>query len=266
MGLEQRDPKVFLRISAGKIRMPSDESDPQAEERYTEIDGKYHYERVFNSCTGYLRKVAINTHEEFGTSYSLELYDPDEMKTFSLSMGEKSRYFQSLCQHFPNFDFSLPLTVKPYQFKSDGKNRIGISFKHGDEKVENYYREVVDESTDPPTVEACNGLEQFTFSDDKDENQIELLRMMKFLKGELKKGLIELEQFVEDNPLPGKTTKPAPSADEPEEDDQVEEKPKKKPAKKAPAKKAPAKTTATKRSPAKKAGGRGSKKKDNLPY
>lgn len=200
MGLHSRASKLFLRISDGKIRQKSDKEDKLAEERYTEIDKQFHYERVYSDCEGYIRNIAVSTHEEFGTTYNLELLDLSDGQTFSIGISETSRYFQSLACHLPNIDFSKRVVVAPYSFKNNGRAIIGISFKQDGVKVSNYYRKVVDPNSTPPLTESCNGLERFDFtSDDKDERKIEALKQMKFLKKEIKTQIIRLQEFVEAN-------------------------------------------------------------------
>lgn len=276
MGLHKREKKMFLNISDGKIRMKSDKEDRLAEERYVEITGKYVYERVFSSCEGFLRAINVNTHEEYGTTYNLELYDPADGQTYSLGISEQSRYFQALAMHFPNFDFSKKIEVIPYSFKSGGRNVIGLSFKQDGDKVPNYYREITDESTDPPTTEPCNGLEQFDFTlEDKDELKIERLRQLKFLKQELKAQIIKLSEYIEENGLPSPEEVDHQEDEEHSDDEpantETPEPESKKDNKKSSSTKSGSKTSGgkapAKKAAAKKSGGRKtSSKKDDLPY
>ena len=203
MGLQKKDKKMYLRISDGKIRLKSTKDDKEAEERYTQVDGKFHYERVFTNCEGYIRALNVQTHEEYGTTYNLELFDPSDGTTYSLGMGEESRYFQSLAFMLPNIDLSTPVVVTPYSFKVEGRSNIGVSFKQNGQKISNYYRRVINAKSDPPETEPCNGLENFTFETgmDKSDMKIEKLKLLKFLKGEIKKQIIRINEHVEKHPV-----------------------------------------------------------------
>lgn len=202
MGLQKKERMTFLRISDGKIRMKTTKEDPEAEERYDNINQKFLYERVYTDCEGYLTEIRVQTHETYGTSYSMILFDPTNNEKFSLSIAEESRYFQSLCMFMPNVDFSKPLNVKPYSFTKDNRRNIGVSFEQDNAKVKNYYKDYDIVNGEIENVQAKNGLENFDFSevaDDKDEMKILRLKLMKFLKGELKKQIIRLEKYVETN-------------------------------------------------------------------
>jgi hypothetical protein len=201
MGLAKKEKVSYLKITDGKIRQRTTQDDPQAEERHDDINNKFLYERVYSSCTGYIKRISVQTHEDFGEQFILSLYDPDTEETFALSMGGGSRYFQSLCMHLPNIDFAKPVTVKPYSFKSDKSNNTGITFYQGGVKVQNYYKSW-DEDTKTST--AMNGMEKFDFSKvkgDKDDMRILQIKVAKFLKAELKKQVIRLEEFCEANPV-----------------------------------------------------------------
>lgn len=199
MGLNKNERISFLKISDGKVRMKTTQDDPQAEERFDSINNKYMYERVYSSCEGYLRDIKVQTHDEYGTMYNLIMFDPQDGAKYSLSVSEDSRYFQSLCMLLPNVDFAKSLTVKPFSFKNDKSQNIGLSFEQDGEKVANYYKDW-DEKSETST--AKNGLEDFDFSEvkgDKEETKILQMRLRKFLKAELKKQLKRLLEFVQEH-------------------------------------------------------------------
>ena len=228
MGLTKKEKITYLKIADGKLRLKTTKEDPQAEERYVEINDKFLYERVFTTCEGFIRGIIMQEHEEYGVSYSLVLYDPATKEKFSLQMGELSRYFASLVMHLPNVDLAKPIEVKPYSFKVDGRSSIGISFKQDGEKIPNYYKDYDAESN---KTTPKNGMEDFDFAkvkNDKDERKILQIKLLKFFKIELKKQVERLLEYVEQNPLPtvenavaGVSTKedgekPTPEDDAPE--------------------------------------------------
>lgn len=245
MGLQKRDKITYLKITEGKIRAKAEKGEPGVEERYVERNEKYVYEHVFSTCSGYLRDIRTQVHEEYGTSYNLIMVDPagegkDEEK-FSLNMGEQSRYFQSLAQHLPEIDFAKPLEVKPFKFKKDSRESIGIAFSQEGEKVPNHYK---DWDPDEETSTPKNGLEKFNFKKakgDKEEMKILQIKLLKFWKDEVKREIRRLADFVEKNGLPkvevpesGEVSPPdgeeaAPAADKPGKRDAA---PKKEPQKK----------------------------------
>lgn len=202
MGLIKKDRITYLRISDGKIRAKSVKEDPDAEERFVEIKGIHVYEKVYKSCEGYLIDITVQTHEEYGVTYNLVLFDPFDGMKYSLAIAESSRYFGSLVQHIPNIDFAQKLTVKPYAFTVDGRRNLGISFLQNGVKVENYYREY---NEDTETSKSKNGLEKFNFAKvkkSKEDTKIMQMQLLKFLKAELKPYLIKLKKYMEDNQLP----------------------------------------------------------------
>lgn len=202
MGLLKKDRITYLRISDGKIRAKSVKEDPDAEERFVEIKGTHVYEKVYTSCEGYLIDITVQTHDEYGVTYNLILFDPSDGMKYSLAVAESSRYFGSLAQHMPNIDFSKKLVVKPYAFTNEGRKNIGISFVQEDEKVENYYRKY-DEKTE--TSKSINGLEKFNFAKvkkSKEDTKIMQMQLLKFLKAEMKPHLIKLKKYMEENKLP----------------------------------------------------------------
>ena len=92
MGLNKRDKISYLRVSDGKVREKASKDDPEAEERYVDIIKDYVYEKVYNSCEGMFVGLVYNTHEEYGTSISMILYDPETYEKFSIQFNENSRY------------------------------------------------------------------------------------------------------------------------------------------------------------------------------
>lgn len=214
MGLQKKEKISYLKIADGKLRAKSTKDNPNAEERYVEINDKFLYELVYTTCEGYIRAILQQDHEEYGTSYSLVLYDPATREKYSLQMGEKSRYFASLVMHLPNIDLSKPVEVKPYSFKQDGKSSIGISFKQDGKKVPNFYKDYDAESN---TTTPKHGMEAFDFAkvkNDKDERSILQIKLLKFFKAELKKQVERLLTFCEKNPLPeGDVAGPVVSAE-----------------------------------------------------
>jgi len=202
MGLQKRDKITYLRISDGKIRAKSVKEDPDAEERYVDIKKDFVYEKVYSSCEGYLIDITVQTHEEYGVTYNLILFDPSDGMKYSLAIAETSRYFGSLAQHLPNLDFSKPVIIKPYAFTNEGRKNIGIAFHQDGEKVENFYRKY-DEKTE--TSKSINGLEKFNFTKvkkSKEDTKIMQMQLLKFLKAEMKDQLIRLKKHVEENKLP----------------------------------------------------------------
>ena len=202
MGLTKSERIEYLRIADGKIRKRTTEDDKDAVKRHDSINDKDLYELVYKSCEGYLREIRVQTHEEYGTSYSMILYDPETGTKYSLQMGEETRYFQSLVMLMPNLDLSKPMEVRPYSWVADGRRNIGLSIRQDGKKVENYYK---DFDEDSKRSRSRHGLEKFNFSkvkNDKEERKILQMKLLKWLKSELKPQLIRLQEHVEANPLP----------------------------------------------------------------
>lgn len=196
MGLEKHDKLTYLRISDGKIRMKTTKEDPEAEERHDDINNKFLYERVYSSCEGYIRDIQQQVHDEYGTSYNIIIFDPGQGERYSINIAEASRYFQSFVMCLPNIDFAQPIKIKPYSFKKDGRQNIGISFEQNGQKITNFYKKY-----NPKTEESTpiNGLEDFDFStcEDKHDTKIMQTKLLKFLVSELKREVKRLLAFVE---------------------------------------------------------------------
>lgn len=261
MGLQKRDRMTYLKITDGKIRAKVDKGHPQAEERYVEINDKFVYELVYTECEGMLREIKQQTHEEYGISYNLILVDSKTGEKFSLQVSESSRYFSSFVQFLPSIDFSKPITVKPYSFKKDGRLNIGMVVLQDGEKVENHYKEFNEKTS---KTKYKNGLEDFDFSevkDDNDEKKILRIKLLKFLKSELKEQNQRLMAFVEKHPLKikevVKSEKPAQGGGD--EDAEAEDHSKK-------ASKEESKKSSKKEDKKRQKGKKGSDKEDDLPY
>lgn len=226
MGLNKNAKVVFLRIADGKIRQKTDENNPKAEERYDDINGKYMYELVYDSCEGYVRDIKTQTHEKYGTSYNIILLDPSDGTRYSLQLSEESRYFQSMAMLLPNVDFKIPLLIKPFSFKNENNANIGLSMEQNGVKVENFFK---DWDAENEVSTPKNGLEDFDFKEvkgDKEETKILQMKLRKFLKANLKgqiKRMLEVVEELPDEDL-AQITKDAPEETEKE----VEETSKKK--------------------------------------
>jgi hypothetical protein len=263
MGLNKNEKLLFLKISDGKIRLKTDKDDPQAEERFDSINNRYMYERVYSSCEGYLRGLNVFTHKEYGTAYSLFLFDPTDGSKYSLSIGEETRYFQSMVMLLPNVDLSKPLVVKPFAFKNDSSTNIGLSFEQDGKKIANYYKDW-DEKTKTST--AKNGLEDFDFSEvkgDKEETKILQMQLRKFLKKELKVQLARILEFIEKTPEPEEITDREVEDPIAKQIDEENEKQEKTVSKKSSEKKSTANKAQSKKPVAK---GKAKGKKKDLPY
>lgn len=199
MGLEKREKISYLKISDGKIRMKTTSDDPEAEERHDDINNRFMYERVYSSVTGYLRGINVQQHDEYGTAYNLIIFDPENGEKYSVTIAESSRYFQSFVMHLPNIDFSQPVKIKPFSFKKDNRQNLGIAFEQGGEKVKNFYKDY-NEKTEKAVPK--NGLEDFDFSECEDKHDMKIMqtKLLKFLTTELKREIKRLLAFTESNP------------------------------------------------------------------
>lgn len=222
MGLNKNESLIYLKIADGKIRMKTNDKDPEAVQRKDEINNKIMYERVYSSCAGFLMEVREQIHEEYGTVYSLILLDPTDGAKYSLQFSDQSRYFPAFVQRFPLIDFSKPIVVKPFSFKQGDSNAIGLSIKQDGNPIANYYKEW-DEETETSTP--MNGLEKFDFSEaagDKDEMKILRIKFIKFMKQEFHKWNKNLIEYWKKNPIP--TAKDMPKVEaEAEEEKQTTE-------------------------------------------
>lgn len=195
-----REGTQYLKVTDGKLRIKTNEEDPEAEKRVTESpDGTKHtfYERNFNKVSGYITEIRIQTHEEYGDSLIAILEDVvnDKEEIYQLQMSDSGRYFQMFSQLLPNIDFSLPITFQPYSFTPEGakyKNQ-GVKVVQSDEKIKNHYKTW----TEKGGTKLKNGLQDFDFSKTKTKDQKKILRIQltAFLKKEIEKQKKRLEKF-----------------------------------------------------------------------
>lgn len=200
MGLNKNNNNfVFAKISAGKIRIKTDKSDPDHVYRKVTVNEKVYemYELVYDSFTGFIQGVTRNEHPQYGTSWNIIMSDGDQ--TISFSFGEDGNYFTTFAQKFPNVDITKEVTIAPYSKAIEGKpyRNQGISFYQG-EPVPNYYKDW-DNDTKKSTLK--NGLEKFPWNKDmsKDDLAVLKIKIKGFLRKELDKYIPKAEDVVKPN-------------------------------------------------------------------
>lgn len=206
MGLEKggRTGVQYLKVSDGKLRIKSNEEDPEAEKRVVEVNGEKHilYEKTYSRVSGFITEIQLQEHDQYGTSLNVIVEDEDG-GAFQLQMAEKSRYFQHFAMMLPNIDFLEEIIFQPYSFTPQGSQykTQGVKLTQNGKKVPNYYKTW---DADNKVNILSNGMEDYDFAACKTKKQKEILKikLISFLEGEIEKQIERIKEVLkkfEDN-------------------------------------------------------------------
>jgi len=129
--------RMCLNITQGKLRQASTEGTPGAVKReWTAPDGSsgVKWEMVYESMTGRVTNMYLKD-TDFGI-FLVVAFDGGE----SLSLHTDHRYFTDFVKKAAGADFTMPMTIKPYDFEDNNKKRItGMTIMQDGEKLEDYF-------------------------------------------------------------------------------------------------------------------------------
>ena len=127
MGLNTSESKTYLSIlsSDGSIRQQVDEHTEGAVHReYETSDGKKgeKWELKFSSFNGMIKDVRFR-EGDYGTQILIDLED-DEDNEYVLALPTASNFGEQFMMRLPNLNLDEEVTLKPYSFPPDKKNKV----------------------------------------------------------------------------------------------------------------------------------------------
>lgn len=199
-------------LGDGSIREASNENNPDAVKReYETKDGgkKVKWEIPYSSLVGKIKNVYFRD-SDFGEQLKLTVEGP-EGDRITLSTSADSNFASDIMKKLPNVDFEKTYVILPWSLTDErGKERRGVSFKHGEEKVENYFYDGTKNVNGFPEPEGDTTV--FT----KDDWKIYFLKVKSFLTNHTKENICpKFEQDAKKVLKEGQTT---PGVDYPAED------------------------------------------------
>lgn len=179
--------KKFLNIKEGFFREKSQEGVEGAVRRdFTNPktgDAGHVWEIPYNSWTGIVESVQIK-ELEFGKILEIDMGDA----VLNFPVGK--RYFPDMASKLPSIDLKKEVTITPYDFEAEGKKRIGVSVKQGEEKLRSYFYDGKKNLHGMPTMEEKKP--------DGDDWKMFFMGVDKFLVKYIQKNFTDDSGFVED--------------------------------------------------------------------
>lgn len=196
MPLGQREKRTYMSASLGALRVKADENTPGAIKRKSEKTGKIMWELVYDFVSGFLEKVYYRESEDFGNSWQVLIHDNEA--SYCVQIGEQSRYCTDLLKKLPNLTFGQEYELRPYDFEVDGKRRIGLSIKQGQEKIPSYYQTFEKGPDGKFIVTHLHGFPEYDGDwKDSDELKIYFMRVQTFLRKESRAWLAKRKEELE---------------------------------------------------------------------
>lgn len=134
---------VGFKASIGLLTIKSDQNDSEAKPRTykdqkTEQDVTV-YEKQFQSLSGKLVGIEVDTAGDYGTQIKLTVRD-DEDYILSVPVGKS--WGQKICEAIPNINLEEDVFFNAYgDFEADGKEvQAGVSLKQNGERVDSKFK------------------------------------------------------------------------------------------------------------------------------
>lgn len=198
--------KDYLTCSLGKWRQKVSETHPNRQERVNK-DGNLVYELVYDFASGILRKITVESHEEFGKKWALQIHDQQEVMVLQVPFS--SGYAGAMISKLLNCDLKKSITFIPYYFEEEKRSRMVL--KQEDRKIPNMY-----------TKENPGDFPQFPTSGDKDDLALWKMEVNRFLVDKvdsvIRPQLPKEEELATEQALDEATAKPGEHLDGPPED------------------------------------------------
>lgn len=128
---------VFLHIADGKIVEKVSPDYPGAVKRINKKGGEV-YERLDDFVEGVITSMYEKSNEYNGNEIKeLCVRIQSDGESYTLSLGDGSRYWSSFAMRLPNLDLKKPVKFSPYSFtdKTTGKDVIGMNLFQGETKI-----------------------------------------------------------------------------------------------------------------------------------
>lgn len=203
--------KTYININAGALTQKAEEGENGAKLRSYEFkdgEGKIvkgeKWEKRFASITGTITDMSFYDGN-FGMSLNIVLDNE-----FSLQISKQSRYFASIIERLASADLSKPVTIRPYDFESEGRRNVGVSVKQDEEKLQSHFY-------DSEKKKSINGIPQVTKKDrdsyDGDDWKVFFIKrdkfLMEYVKTEMIPNIVKVEEHeVQDTPKEAEPVRP----------------------------------------------------------
>jgi hypothetical protein len=143
MGLLQQEEsrRLLYVLSDGKLREQVDEHTEGAKLRVVKDDAgnvkAEKWELTYPGIKGFITQVT--TYDgDYGTNVNVSIKDSND-EEFILSLKANSKYGEDFLHKLPNIDMTKEITIKPYDFESDGRRNTGVSLTQGETKIGNAF-------------------------------------------------------------------------------------------------------------------------------
>lgn len=143
MGLHTQEQKgrLLYVLADGKLREQVEEGTEGAKLRVVKDDAgnvkAEKWELTYPGITGFI--TGVSTYDgEYGMNINIAIKDEND-EEFTVSLKAKSKYGEDFLHKLPNVDFTKEITIKPYDFESDGRRNTGVSLVQGEEKLKNAF-------------------------------------------------------------------------------------------------------------------------------
>ena len=143
MGLMQTEQngRLLYVLADGKLREQVDETTEGAKLRVVKDDAgnvkAEKWELTYPGITGFI--TGVTTYDgEYGMNIMVNMKDENE-EEFVISLKASSMYGEDFLHKLPNVDFSKEISLKCYNFESDGRKMTGITMTQDGEKLTNAF-------------------------------------------------------------------------------------------------------------------------------
>jgi len=144
MGLLQKEDKgrLLYMLSDGLLREQVDETTEGAKLRVVKDDAgnvkAEKWELTYPGITGFITGIT-QFDGDYGTNLLVGMKDEND-EEFTISLKASSMYGEDFMHKLPNVDFTKEITLKGYNFESDGGRKMtGITMTQDGEKLRNAF-------------------------------------------------------------------------------------------------------------------------------
>ena len=127
--------KKYASIIQGKLKVQTDENDPEAKPREWESsDGKSgtKYEREYDNLRGIIDNIYFKD-TDYGTMINIEI---DKV---ILSMNTANKYGSDLMRKLPGVVLEEEVNIVPWQMEKDGVKKSGLIIYQDKDKIDDYF-------------------------------------------------------------------------------------------------------------------------------
>jgi hypothetical protein len=168
MGLGNSSHAQYLSVVDGKIARRFKTPTNDTKQRTTST-GKIVYEQFYDHVSGFIKKVSIVNHKDFGDFINIEMVDGEER--FILQTNWDGGYSVAFMKVLPNMDFTKRTTIIPSMKMENDKKKVTIFINQGDKALKHFY-----------TKDNPNGLPEMVKVQYRGKEQWDNTNMMKFFK------------------------------------------------------------------------------------